>query len=96
MMENKITNIEECTMRNCAYNKTERCRAHAVTIGGPHQMCDTFIDMKGKAAKNYALGVVGACKVPDCVFNNSLLCSAVTIKVGLHVEHPDCLNYSAK
>jgi len=36
---------------------------------------------------------VGACKVPNCKFNDHLMCTAAGITVGHDGEVVDCLSY---
>ena len=42
------------------------------------------------------IGSVGACKVKDCKFNQSLECSAPKISVATHSDHADCMTYKLR
>jgi hypothetical protein len=94
-MEMIRTGISGCEMNQCSYNSGGKCMAIAVNIGGPHQMCDTFISEGEKGGMQEPAAMVGACKVKSCGFNKNLLCMAKNIKVGPHEGHPDCVTYRA-
>jgi hypothetical protein len=83
-------------MTKCSFNSGEKCMAIAVNIGGPHQMCDTFMSWDNKAGTGDSTGLVGACRVPNCAFNKNLQCLAKNIQVGPHADHPDCSTFKVK
>ena len=39
----KMPSIVGCMMSECAYNRDTQCHTLAVTVGGPHPMCDTLV-----------------------------------------------------
>ena len=39
------------------------------------------------------IGGVGACKMEDCMFNQSLECAVKAISVKAHAHHADCATY---
>ncbi len=88
--------ITSCDMTDCSYNKNKECHTMAITVGGSHPMCDTYLKaaMRGGAAD--MIGGVGACKVDDCKFNDALECSASGINVGVHSGHADCVTYAPR
>ncbi|HEY3356042.1 MAG TPA: DUF1540 domain-containing protein [Polyangia bacterium] len=89
----QLSKIAMCEAKQCAYNRQGECHAAAVTIGdGMHPMCDTF--MAGKQGGVPETGAVGACKVADCRFNQSLECGAGKIELGLHDGHADCRTFT--
>ncbi len=93
-MPKKMPVINECEMINCAYNQQRICHAMAITVGdGACPMCDTFLDQPGKGGVGDMKGGVGACRVTECQFNDSLECSASSIRVANHSSHPDCGTY---
>jgi len=85
------TTVIKCQMENCGYNKENKCFAMAITVGGPHQMCDTFAADTEKGGVDTASAMVGACKVINCMFNKALVCTVKGVVVGPHEGHPDCL-----
>ena len=91
-----MTRIEECSMEECDYNNGKRCTALAINLGGPHQMCDTFIGDGSKGGTGAANALVGACKVKNCSMNKDLMCLASAIRVSRHEDHPDCLTFRAR
>lgn len=91
-MVNTVSKIIDCVMLDCSYNKNRMCRAIAVTVGGPHPMCDTFLKSPQKGGAN-KVGVVGACKNTECSYNKSLECCASGIHMGIHQNHADCSTY---
>lgn len=85
--------VSECSVTGCAYNDDHNCHAAAITIGGEHARCDTFIDI-GKGGLDTMIAHVGACKRSDCVYNESLECRASGIRVGPGQDAADCLTYT--
>jgi hypothetical protein len=73
------------------------CHAPAITVGGSgdHPACDTYCDagIKGGAA---SMAEVGACKVSECRYNQSLECRAPGIVVGPAQDEADCLTFERK
>ncbi len=84
--------IIDCIMSDCSYNRNKACHATAVTVGGPHPKCDTFLKAPRKGGVKKA-GVVGACKITECCYNESFECSASGIHMGIHQNHADCSTY---
>ena len=93
-MAMSMPKITACSMTDCAYNGDNSCHAIAITVGGTHPMCDTFMKTKQKGGVPDIIGGAGACKEDDCRFNKSLECTASGIKVGPHSGHGDCLTFS--
>lgn len=91
----KMPQISQCDVEECAYNKSSKCHALAVTIGdGGHPRCDTFTSGGQHGGDPSASGQVGACKVSTCKFNKSLECSAASIRVGHHKQScADCQTF---
>lgn len=88
--------ITKCEMTECSYNKNSECHAMAITVGGSHPMCDTFMKASRKGGVADMTGGVGACKVEDCRFNSMFECSASGINVAIHSGHADCATYSPR
>ena len=86
----KMPRIVDCNMSDCAYNSENMCHALAITVGANSPMCDTFLKLGTKGGAKEATGSVGACKVQNCKFNDSLECSAEGIHVGRHADHAEC------
>jgi hypothetical protein len=94
----ELPSVADCAVRECAYNMTGSCRARAITIGdGIHPACDTFLRTASEHSDEPdASAGVGACKISGCRHNRSLECSAPSIRVGYHSDHPDCLTFAAR
>jgi len=97
-MEKMMTRITECDVTDCAYNKHNSCHTLAITVGGPEAcpQCDTFVTSAKPGGVLDMKAGVGACKVSSCMHNDSLECNASSIKVGRHMDHPDCKTFHAK
>ena len=90
----KMPEVTECLMENCAYNDEKQCRAIAITVGGGDcPLCDTAFasDKKGGVLTN--TGAVGACKVADCMFNDMFQCTASGVRITMHEQHAECGTY---
>jgi hypothetical protein len=86
--------VSECLVSGCAYNLNGVCHALAITIGdGIHPHCDTFCQAPRKGGDINAVAGVGACKVAECQYNQSLECNAPGICVGYHERDIECLTY---
>lgn len=92
----EMPKILTCDMTNCAYNKNSECHAMAITVGGTHPICDTFLDVPKKGGVSDMIGGVGACKEDECKFNQLLECTAAGIRVGMHSDHADCKTFAAR
>lgn len=95
-MAMQMPKILNCDVTECSYNKKSECHAIAITVGGLHPACDTFIAGKTKGGIPEMTGGVGACKMENCRFNNKLECSASGINVKHHSDHADCQTFSAR
>lgn len=97
-MEKIMTRIAECDVTNCAYNKHNSCHTLAITVGGPEECphCDTYVNSVPSGGIPDMKAGVGACKVSSCSHNDALECSASSVKVGWHMDHPDCKTFHAR
>lgn len=89
--------VATCTVANCSYNH-DGCHAGAVTItaSGSDASCGTFIPLSIKGGLPTMLATVGACQRNDCRFNESLSCTAPSVKVGSGSDLADCLTYDPR
>ena len=69
--------------------------SQAITIGGEHAHCGTFVEISFRAGLD-RVGVVGACHRSECVHNEALECTAAAVQVGSAADAADCLTYSAR
>jgi hypothetical protein len=92
----KMPRIIDCSMTDCAYNTDKMCHALAITVGAAAPLCDTFLKIGQKGGVKDATGSVGACKVANCKFNDSLSCVAEGIHVGRHADHPECDTFAPR
>ena len=83
-----------CDANECAFNQNAACHAYAITVGGgtDHE-CDTYWPAETKGGLPEVTCTVGACKVPDCQFNDAFMCKASEVKVGRDGEVVDCLSF---
>lgn len=95
-MEMKMPRIIDCSMMDCAYNTDNMCHAIAITVGSATPMCDTYMQRKEKGGAMDMTGSVGACRLENCTFNESLECTADGIRVGMHTDHPECETFNAR
>jgi hypothetical protein len=89
--------VERCRATECSYNADEMCHALAITVGdmADHPKCDTYTDFATKGGDPSTIGAVGACKVTDCRYNESLTCTAASIHVGRAQDEADCLTFES-
>lgn len=85
--------VSECSVTGCSYNHDVACHAYAITIGGAHAHCDTFLDTSASGGLDKVIAKVGACHRTDCTHNASLECTAESIRVGPGQDQADCLTY---
>lgn len=99
MEKQNMVKISSCNVTQCAYNRHNACHTLAITVGGPEDICpncDTFMQGSQKGGIMDVQGGIGACKVENCSFNQSLECSAPSVDVGMHESHPDCFTYKPR
>lgn len=95
----EMAKITKCDVTDCSYNKNNQCHTLAITVGGPEDptpCCDTYIHSSQKGGIPDVQGGVGACKVENCNFNQSLECSAPGVQVGMQGSNPDCLTFKPR
>jgi hypothetical protein len=90
--------VERCRVTECCYNLDEMCRTLAITVGGDgdHPACDTYCDRGVKGGDRSTTAGIGACKVNECRYNQSLECVASGIIVGRAQDEADCLTFEKK
>jgi hypothetical protein len=90
--------IVECTVAGCSYNDHSNCHAIAITVGGKNgdAECATFIPLSGKGGLAKVTGHVGACQRAECRHNESLECTASSVKIGAGADVADCLTFPAR
>lgn len=87
--------VKKCTVNDCFYWGDDTCRANAIQVGDEHPMCDTYVKA-GQHGGPANTGKVGACHTSNCEYNKQLSCSALSIDVGFHAQHADCLTFEPK
>lgn len=90
--------VAECTATGCSYNEHSGCHAFAITVGGmgADAQCATFIPLSAKGGLGRVTSQVGACQRAECVHNESLECSAPSIRVGAGADAADCLTFQPR
>lgn len=94
----EMAKVVKCDAKECAYNMNYACHAMAITIGHgssqPH--CDTLYQSSCRGGAPRMIAGVGACKVENCKYNESLECSAKGITVGRNSDGVDCLTFQER
>jgi hypothetical protein len=90
-----LPTVQECSVGSCSYNADSTCHAGAITIGGDHAHCGTFVEISFRAGVDRT-GMVGACHRSECRYNEKLECTAVSVRVGAGADVADCLTYSPR
>ncbi len=87
--------VSSCSVESCGYNNHAGCHAGAISIGGDHAECHTFVDTANKGGREEK-AAVGACTRSDCRFNDNLICAAESVTIGASGDIADCLTFEAK
>lgn len=87
--------VQECSVGSCSYNADTVCHAGAITIGGEHAHCGTFVEISFRSGID-RVGLVGACHRSECRHNEQLECTAPSVTVGAGADVADCLTYSPR
>lgn len=98
-MEKAMTQVNACDVTQCAYNKHNSCHTLSITVGGPNECpkCDTYLgSSQTRGGIEDVTAGIGACKMSDCSFNESLECNASSVKIGWHLNHPDCQTFQQR
>jgi hypothetical protein len=90
-----LPTVQECSVGSCSYNADLTCHAGAITIGGDHAHCGTFVEISFRAGVDRT-GMVGACHRSECRYNEKLECTAASVRVGAGADVADCLTYSPR
>ena len=90
-----LPQVSECSVGSCSYNADSSCHAGAITIGGDHAHCGTFVQISFRSGLDCA-GQVGACHRAECRYNEKLECTAASVRVGAGADVADCLTYEAR
>jgi len=87
--------VQHCSATSCSYNQDSNCHVGAITIGGDHAHCGTFVEISFRGGMDRA-GLVGACHRSECRFNQNLECTAPSVDIGESTDVADCLTYEAR
>lgn len=90
-----LPKVHDCSASGCAFNADTACHASAITIGGDHAHCGTFVTLDVKPMSDVA-GAVGACHRIDCTHNEKLSCTAQSVSIGEGADMADCLTFEAR
>ena len=99
MTLDELPAVSECSVAGCSYNDHSHCHAAAVTIGGSvgDAECATFIPLGAKGGLDKVVTHVGACQRSECVHNESLECTAASVRIGAgSTDDADCLTYDPR
>ena len=91
----ELPQVHDCSVDACSFNADDACHAGAITIGGDHAHCGTFIDIEPRSTGT-GTARVGACHRIDCRHNDKLACSAGSVSVGAGDDVADCLTFAAR
>ncbi len=90
-----MSEVAECTVPECGYNRGSRCYARAITVGdGGSPGCHTFFTTHARAQRKETTAGVGACRAYPCRHNDAFDCTANRIYVGYGGAEIVCLSYS--
>jgi hypothetical protein len=94
----EMASITECSVVGCSYNDHSGCNAFAVTIGGSGASAGVrdIHSAVRKGGLSKVVGHVGACQRADCVHNESLECSATSVRIGAGSDTADCLTFQPR
>lgn len=70
----EIPEIIRCDAKICVYNGHGKCYGGFIVVKGPYPMCASFIKGSFADAEEEIPGVVYACNMTDCRFNDGLMC----------------------
>ncbi|RJK97615.1 DUF1540 domain-containing protein [Vallicoccus soli] len=87
--------VQECSVGSCSYNADAACHAGAITVGGEHAHCGTFVEIPLKGGLD-RVGRVGACHRQECRHNDDLECGAPSVRVGPARDVADCLTFEPR
>ena len=92
-----MSEVKECTVQSCGFNKNSGCHARAISIGDNDTLgCNTFFTVPIPASHAKSTGRtsgVGACKVADCKYNDDYECVANEVIVALNNSKANCQTY---
>lgn len=88
----ELPRVHDCSVDSCAFNADAGCHAGAITIGGDHAHCGTFIVINPRSTGT-GTARVGACHRTDCSHNVQLGCAAASVSVGAGDDVADCLTF---
>ncbi len=91
----ELPQVHGCSVDSCGFNADSGCHAGAITIGGDHAHCGTYVDIKPRSV-SAGTARVGACHRIDCAHNEQLACAAASVKVGAGDDVADCLTFTAR
>jgi hypothetical protein len=98
MTKEQMPPIRQCEEKECAFHRTSKCHAFAITVGGPEDPrpnCDTFFKTRTRCGKEDISAGVGACKVLTCKFNELLMCLAPNVNVQVYNGRAECATYKS-
>jgi len=87
--------VQRCSATSCSYDQDSGCHAGAITIGGDHAHCGTFVEISFRGGMDRA-GLVGACHRSECRPDQGLECTAPSVDIGESTDVADRLTYEAK
>lgn len=90
-----LPQVQNCSVSACSYNDSSSCHAGAITIGGDHAHCGTFVEISFRSSSSDRAALVGACHRAECRYNEKLECTAATVSIGAGADVADCLTYDA-
>lgn len=95
-VNDRMSDVAECTIPECVYNHGSRCHARAITVGnGDVPECHTFFSGHYHGPKRERQAGVGACRSYACRHNHGYDCTAGRTYVGYGSGGSiTCLTYS--
>ena len=91
----EMPQVQDCSASSCSYNADAACHAGAITIGGDHAHCGTFVEISFRSGIERT-GSSAPATAPTARTTPSSSCTAAAVQVGMAADKADCLTYSAR
>lgn len=92
----ELTQVKQCKMSDCGYNRDKACHASAITIGASDlPTCGSYFQSSTHTSSEQAAGV-GSCKVISCFHNADLGCHAEGIIVDRSNSGAVCTTFTRR
>ena len=92
----ELTQVKQCKVSECGYNRDKGCHASAITIGASEvPTCGTFFKSSTHTSGEQIAGV-GSCRVVSCFHNADFECHADGIVVDKDGGRVVCMTFNRR